>query len=276
MAATSAKTLMTDSGGSSSQISAYKIAGKTADQYAHDAAVAAINKALKPTIGQKVSNFLKENYFDRETVPRSIDWALNQGYQSGKNIVNTGLGYLRDAVTGAGMILNDALGDGSSPGSSSGGSGRGSSGGSAGSSYGSYNDVMDLVNQTAMSNNEWSAYQAQLDRDWQKMMSDTAHQREVTDLQAAGLNPVLSAGGNGASTPSGAMGDTDTSNTRLIAEIAMEAIAASSATAGALGKVANKASSGNILSKIISSPFAKTVGRAATNAVVRRLVYKLI
>lgn len=31
---------------------------------------------------------------------------------------------------------------------------------------------------------------------------DTAHQREVADLQAAGLNPWLSAGGNGASTVS--------------------------------------------------------------------------
>lgn len=39
---------------------------------------------------------------------------------------------------------------------------------------------------------------------WQKEMSDTAHQREVMDLKAAGLNPNLSAGGNGSSTPSGA------------------------------------------------------------------------
>lgn len=71
---------------------------------------------------------------------------------------------------------------------------------------------------------KFNAAEAQKNRDWQARQSATAHQREVLDLQKAGLNPVLSAGGSGAqtgsgATASGAKGDTDNSVVPALASI---------------------------------------------------------
>ncbi|QCQ85089.1 DNA pilot protein [Blackfly microvirus SF02] len=53
--------------------------------------------------------------------------------------------------------------------------------------------------------NKAQALEAQKQRDFQQYNADTAHQREIKDLKAAGLNPILSGtGGSGAPAPGGA------------------------------------------------------------------------
>lgn len=129
---------------------------------------------------------------------------------------------------------------------------RGVRSGSAVSVYGDIADTLNTVagissansalsNQYAREQREWAANQAAIansfnaseaakNRNWQEYMSNTAHQREVKDLIAAGLNPVLSAtGGQGASVtsgatasanmPSGGQGQVDNSSNATIASL---------------------------------------------------------
>lgn len=58
---------------------------------------------------------------------------------------------------------------------------------------------------------QFNAAQAQITRDWQTQMSNTAYQRASADMKAAGLNPMMMASGSmNASTPSGSTASTST------------------------------------------------------------------
>lgn len=52
--------------------------------------------------------------------------------------------------------------------------------------------------------NAFSAAEAQKQRDWETEMSNTQYQRQVKDMQAAGINPAMAMNTSGASVPSGA------------------------------------------------------------------------
>lgn len=65
--------------------------------------------------------------------------------------------------------------------------------------------AMDFTAGQAQAAMQHESTEAQKQRDYQTEMSNTAHQRAVTDLKAAGLNPIMAAGA-AASSPGGAMG----------------------------------------------------------------------
>lgn len=63
---------------------------------------------------------------------------------------------------------------------------------------------MDFESHSADTAMGFAAEQAKQQMEFQERMSNTSHQRNIKDLEAAGLNPILSVTQGGASTPSGA------------------------------------------------------------------------
>lgn len=117
-----------------------------------------------------------------------------------------------------------------------------------------FSDYANMVAQSVQQNNQWSAQQAAQQMAFQERMSNTAHQREMADLKAAGLNPVLSAKLGGASTPSGASASGDTSGTAALVDLIGMAMETANAAAGAAQAAAQSVRGSGTGRVSVSSP----------------------
>lgn len=102
--------------------------------------------------------------------------------------------------------------------------------------------IADSVSEAMMNKAQaFNAGEAEKNRQFQTMMSNTAFQRSMADMKAAGLNPILAYSKGGASTPGG-----------------------SAASVGATGGHMGSAASGS--SSAASGPAASGTGTAAAHA----------
>lgn len=120
--------------------------------------------------------------------------------------------------------------------------------------------LQDLVKnenaaETVGQDRAWAELQAQKQMDFQKMMSDTAYQRAVKDLKAAGLNPALAYSQGGASSSAGALAYTQSSQQNADINRENNIFKTLNALIGALGGLANTA-----LGKVLPSKSVSFVG----------------
>lgn len=114
---------------------------------------------------------------------------------------------------------------------------------------------------------KFSADQAQLNRDWQERLSNTAYQRAVNDMRAAGLNPILAYSKGGAAVTSGSSASGVSASGSRAAGVSASGSAASGSApaavksniAGVVGSVLS--SNASLISTILSNQSKEKIAK---------------